>query len=153
MRERDSRLEPSDALIAEVAEVHLVAIKAKRQDKGGVFPVEEMKLLRQHADDQAPLAVDDERSADDGRVAAKLAPPISVRQHGRFGRARGIVLLCESAPQSGLHAEKRERAVGHQKSGDLLGFGHSCDAHGIARVQANILNGSPLLAKDEVIRG
>lgn len=74
-----------------------------------------MKLLRQHADDLTPLAVDHERSPDDRCIAAEFPAPVTVGQHGGFWQARRIVLFSERTPQSRLDAEKRERAVGYEE--------------------------------------
>src|SRR5258707_287122 len=112
-----------------------VAIELERDDYAGTFPVQEVKSLRQDADDWAGFAIYDDVAADDRSIAAKFAAPIAVSEHGGFGSARRIVLLGEAAAQQGRHAEERESAVRDSQGTNLLGVGHAGQAHGVARVK------------------
>src|SRR5882762_9394207 len=61
----DSWLEPGETLITEVAEMSFVAVKLKWSDYGGIFPIQEMKSLRQGTDDLTALAIHDDVAAND----------------------------------------------------------------------------------------
>src|SRR5438067_12332579 len=63
------------------------------------------------------------------------------------------MLLGEFASEHWLTAKKSTRAVSHHKSRHLLGCRNSRNAHEIAHIQANVLESTSLLAKDEIIRG
>ena len=148
----DGWLEPGESLIAEIAKMRFVTVKLERDDYARIFPVQEVKSLRQDADNLAVLAVHDNVSAHDGSIAAKLAAPIAVREHCRFGSARRIVLLGEDAAEHGRHAEERESAVGDSQGTNLFGFGYAGHAHRVACVKTEVLEGTILVAKDEVVR-
>ena len=128
-----------------------VTVKLERDDYAGIFPVQEMKSLRQDADDLPGLAVHDDIAAHDGSIAAKFAVPIAVSEHGGFGSARRIILFGEAAAQDGKSAEERESAVRDSQGMNLFGLGHAGHAHGVAPVKTEILEGAILVAEDEVV--
>src|SRR6266550_1153042 len=151
--EGDAGFEPGQTVVAEVAEVDFAAVKLERRNQGGIIPVQEMKSLRQNADDLPAFAVHDEVAADRGGVSAKFAAPIAIGEHDSFGGARCIVLFGEAATQQGRNAEERESAVSDTQGGDLFGLGDTRHAYGVTRVHADILHGEVLFAVDEVVGG
>src|SRR6266550_196701 len=151
--EGDARHQPGETVVAEVAEVDFAAVKLERGNQGGIIPVQEMKSLRQDADDLTALAVDDDVAADRRGVSAKFAAPIAVGEHDSFEGARRVVLLGEAATQQGRNAEERESAVSDTQGGDLFGLGDARHTHGVSRVHADILHGAVLFAVDEVVGG
>src|SRR5205807_1722432 len=92
----DALFEPGETLIAEVAEMGFTTVKLKRNDYAGIFPVQEVKLLRQDSDDLPGLAIHNGVTAYHGSIAAKFTAPIAVSEHGGFGRARRVILLGEA---------------------------------------------------------
>ena len=151
--EGDAGPESGETVVAEIAEVNLVAVKLERGNHGGIIVIEEMKALRQNANNLAALAIHDDVAADHGGVAAKLATPITVSKHDGFGSARRIILFAEAATEQRRNAEERESAVRDAQGGDLLGFGNTGHTHRVALIQANILQGAVLFAVDEVVGG
>ena len=83
--DRDARLQPRDALIAEVADEHLGAIEPERQHERRVV-AQEAEALGQHADDLARRAVDHQRLADGVGIAVEHALPVLVAQDHRRRR-------------------------------------------------------------------
>src|SRR6266704_375961 len=149
----DAWLEPGKTLVAEVAKMGFVTVKLKRDDDTGIFPVQEVKSLRQDADDLPGFSVYDDVAPDHGGVAAKFAAPIAVSQRGGFGSARRIILFGEGAAQHGRNAEEGESAVSNAQGGDLFRFGDAGHAQGVARVKTDVLEGAVLFAEDEVVGG
>src|SRR6266853_6997477 len=149
----DAWLEPGKTLVAEVAKMGFGAVKLEWDDYAGLFPVQEVKSLRQDADDLPGFAVYDDVAAHDGGIAAKFAMPIAIKKHDGFGGARRIILLGEAAAQQGRHAEERESAIRNAQGANLFWFGHAGHAHGVARVKTEILEGAILVAEDEVVGG
>src|SRR5438046_339419 len=129
------------------------ALKLERDDYAGLLPVQEVKSLRQDANDLAGFAVHDDVTADDRSIAAKFATPIAVKKHDGFGGPRRIILPGKAAAQQGRHAEERESAIRNAQGTNLFGFGHAGHAHGVARVKTEILEGAILVAEDEVVGG
>src|SRR5258708_407271 len=105
--------------------MRFAAVKLERSDYAGIFPVQEMKPLRQNADDLPRFAIYDDVAAYDGNIAAKFAAPIPVSEHGGIGSARRIVLPGEAAAQHGRNAEERQRAISNAQSADLFRFGYA----------------------------
>src|SRR6266852_4371056 len=149
----DAGLEPGKTLVAEVAKMGFVAIKLERDDYTGIFPVQEVESLGQDADDLSRFAVHEDIVADDGRIAGKFAAPIAVGKNGGFRSARGIILFREGAAQQGRSAEERKSAVRNAQGADLFRFGNAGHDHGIAIVKTEILEGTILVAKYEVVGG
>ena len=131
----DAWLEPGETLIAEVAEMGFVAVKLERKDYAGLFPVQEVKSLRQDADDLAGFAVHDDIAPDDGNIAAKFAAPIAVKKHDGFGGPRRIILPGKAAAQQGRHAEERKSAIRDAQGTNLFWLGHAGHAHRVAGVK------------------
>ena len=120
LRERHARLEPRDRAVAEVAEKDLAPVELNRQQDGRMT-VEEAEVLRQHADDFPRAAVEHDRPADDGCIAAELRAPVAVRQdHGSWLSLR-VIVLRERAAEQRLHAEDRQHAW--VTSSDLISSG------------------------------
>src|SRR6266704_6817289 len=149
----DARLEPGETLIAEVAKMGFVTVKLERGDYGGIFPIKEVKSLRQDADDLPGFAVHNNVAADDGSIAAKFAAPIAVSEHDGLRSARRIILQGEGAAEQGRDAEERESAVCDSQGRNLFGLGHTGHAHGVARVKTDVLESAVLFAEDEVVGG
>src|SRR6266571_7938777 len=149
----DARLEPGETLIAEVAKMGFVTVKLKRDDDTGIFPVQEVKSLRQDADDLPGFAVHDDVAPDHGGVAAKFAAPIAVGEHGGFRSAGRIILFGEGAAEQERDAEERESAVSDSQGRNLFGLGHTGHAHGVARVKTDVLESAVLFAEDGVVGG
>src|SRR5262245_11440886 len=67
------------------------------------------------ADDLVRIAAQLDRAADHRRVAAVLALPECVAQHGdRRGAALAVVVVGEEAPQRGPYAERREELAARE---------------------------------------
>ena len=148
----DSRLQPRHAAIAEVGRVQFRPVEAERQDDLRVA-IEEAEPGGQHADDLARLAVDDDRLAHDGLIAAELALPVGVAQDHALGRLRRVVVGGEVAPQDRVDVEEAQRAVGHEECLDALGLAGAGDRHRAAVPESDVLEDAPLFAINEVIRG
>src|SRR5437667_9133665 len=129
------------------------ALKLERDDYAGLLPVQEVKSLRQDANDLPRLAVHDDVAANDGIISAEFAAPIAVSEHDGFGSARGIILFSESAAQQGRHAEEGKSAIRDAQGTNLFWLGHTGHAHGVARVKTEVLEGAILVAEDEVVGG
>src|ERR1041384_557687 len=129
-----------------------VAVKLEWHDYAGVFPIQEVKSLRQDADDLARFTVHDDVAAHDVSIAAKFAAPIAVSEHGGFGSARRIILLGEDAAQQRRHVEERESAVRDAQGTNLFGLGYAGHAYGVACIETEILESTILVAKNEVVR-
>ena len=78
----------------------------------------EVRRGLQHADDLDGLAVDSERLADDGRVAAEALLPVLVRQHHHRRGAGSVVAVAEGAPEHRREAHDREVVAGHEADVD-----------------------------------
>src|SRR6185503_2360197 len=65
LRQRDSRLEACHTWKTEIAQFSLTAVPLHGEVKSCVFSIEEMKILWQHTDDFARLAIHDDRLAND----------------------------------------------------------------------------------------
>ena len=99
--QRHAGLQPRHTAVAEVGRVQLRPVEAEREDELRVA-IEEAEPRGKHADDLARLAVDDDRLADDGLIAAELAFPVSVAEDHALGRLRRVVVGREvRAPGSG----------------------------------------------------
>ena len=72
-----------------------------------------------HADDRVRFAVDHQRAADDGQVAAEAPLPVAVTQH-RHLHIVGDFLLGEDAAGARLAAERREEAGGDAAGRDAF---------------------------------
>jgi hypothetical protein len=57
--------------------------------------------LRHDADDSERLGVEEQLTADDGRIAAELGLPEPVAEDHRAGRAVAVVALANGRPISG----------------------------------------------------
>ena len=83
--------------------------------------LQEVEAARQHPDDRERLAVDEERLADDARVAAVAALPQPVGQDDDPVPARHLLLGQEGAAHGRPHAEHREERRRDADAADLLG--------------------------------
>ncbi len=149
----DAWLEPGETVITEVAKIGFVAVKLKWSDNGGIFPVQEVKLLRQDADDLTRFAVHNDIAADRSGVTTKFAAPIAVGKHDGFGSARRIVLLGKGVAQHGRNTEERQSAIRNAQGADLFRFGDARHADGVTCVKTDVLESAVLIAEDEVVGG
>ena len=83
--------EPSDPLVAELAGEDLRPHEGPREDQRRLL-TEEPEPGRQHTDDFARVAVDEERLADDARVTRELPLPVAVGQQNALGTSGQAVL-------------------------------------------------------------
>ena len=151
--ECDAGLDPGETVVTEVAEINFVAVKLGRGNQRGILVVQEMKPLRQDADDLPAFAIHDDVAAKHRGVAAKFAAPIAVGEHDGLGSSRRVVLFAEAATEQRRNAKNRESAVGDTQCLDLFGLGDTGHAHGVIGVHANILKGVVLFAINEVVGG
>ncbi len=96
--DRHSRLQSSDALIAEVSDVELGAIEAEGKDKLRIL-IEEAESVGEDADDFARAAVDCHRFSDDRWIAPELSLPVGVGQQHTFWALRRVVVRAERASE------------------------------------------------------
>src|SRR4029077_10480181 len=151
--EGDAGLEPGESVVTEIPQVGFIAVKLKGNKNGWIILIQEMKPLRQDANNLPALAVHNDIAADDGGVTAKFAPPIAVSEHDGFGSAWRIILFGKGAAENGNNAEERKSAVGDTQAGHLFGLRNACNAHGVIRVKTDVLQGAVLFAEDEVVGG
>ena len=85
--------------------------------------LQKVEAARQHADDGERPAVDQQRLADDARVAAVAAPPQAVGQDDHPFPPGLLLFGHEGAAESGLHAQHREERRRDADAADLLGDG------------------------------
>ena len=130
-----------------------VAIEFEGQEQGAIVPVEELKVLREDADDLARLAIHDEGLADDRGGALKLALPVSVAEHHGIRRSGGVFLAGKRMSENGSNSEQWKHAIADVDGAHPLGVATARHAHGIAVEYADILEGMVLLAVNEVVRG
>ena len=150
LRDRDSRLQPGQGLVAEVPEIQLAAIPPEGHNQGGIVVVEKMKSFGQDTDDLPRLSVHRDRAPNDVRLGAKLLAPVAVGQQHGGHRARRIVLAGEQAPQRWNDTQQRQRAVGNVQPRYMLRFSCAGYVERVAVVGADILQGCALLAVDKV---
>src|SRR5580692_4542948 len=135
----NSGLEPSDAIVAELAEGSFAAIELERQKELGLFAVEKTEAAGHDADDLMRLAVEGDSTADDGAIGAETALPIAVAEHDSIGRVGGNVGAVEPAAQHGRDAEDGKHAVRDVERLNLLRAGLSGDGDRIALIDSDVL--------------
>src|SRR5205085_9346185 len=91
----------------------------------------ELEARGHHADDRVRLAVEDERAADDARVAAEASLPELVREHGDQSSALRVVLCRQRAPALDVDAEQREEARSGERSDDAFGLARACEVYAL----------------------
>ena len=101
--------------------------------------VEEAEVLPQHADDFPRAAIQHDRAADDGWIAAKLRTPIAVRQDHGPRLCIFSVVLRERAAEKRLHPENRQDVRSHIERPDLFRFGEPGKARSVGAPETNIL--------------
>jgi hypothetical protein len=124
--QRNARLQPGHAAVAEVGRVQFRPVEAERQDELRVA-IEEAEPGGEHSDNLARLAVDDDRLAYDGLIAAELAFPVRVAQEHALGCFQRVVVGREVAPQDRVDVEEAQRAVRHEECLDAFGFAGAGD--------------------------
>ena len=82
----------------------------RRPDLDGGIRIREP--LRHHTDDRPRLAVEQNRSANDRRIAAEAAAPQVPAQDGGPASARAVLPSSERAAVGGLNAQRREQIPG-----------------------------------------
>ncbi len=150
--QRDARLETSQPLVAELAQVSVGAVQPERQDDGRIGEIQKPELARENADDPPADTVDPDRAPDGRGLAAEPSLPIGVADHRRGGTGRDVVGARELTPRRRRDAENRQHAVGDRDRGHVLGLAGSRDADVLRSIQADVLEASALLAIDEVVR-
>src|SRR5206468_2295295 len=68
----------------------------------------------------------------------------------RLGAAWGIVGLREESAEQGLHAENRQRPLGHIQGPDLFGFAEAGHGVRVAAPESDVAEALPLLAVGEI---
>ena len=126
---RDARLQlADDVVVLAVADLCGVGIQLERHDDLGVeraaerrhHLAREVEALREHADHLIWLAVQDQRAADRGRIAAEAAHPGRVAEDGGAARAGGGVVRPEQPSECGAGAEHRQQVGGRPDRADPL---------------------------------
>src|SRR5438046_6656702 len=115
------------------------ALKLERDDYAGLLPVQEVKSLRQDANDLAGFAVHDDVTADDRSIAAKFATPIAVKKHDGFGGPRRIILPGKAAAQQGRHAEERKSAIRDAQGTNLRSEEHTSELQSLTNLVCRLL--------------
>ena len=87
----------------------------------GVHAQGKVERLGHHAGDFPKDAVEVDRSADDGGIAAEATAPEAVAEDHDVGRAGTLVRSRERASVQGPDAEHVEESAGHGRTGNLLG--------------------------------
>ncbi len=80
----------------------------------------EVSPPREHTDDRVRIAAHFHHPSDRGQVAAELALPEAVVEHGRVAAPALMLLREEAAPDRHLQAEHREEAVADGGPADFL---------------------------------
>ena len=130
LRNRDSRFEPGDSLVAEVADEHLGTIDTEWQDELRIG-VQKLEAGGKNPDDFARRAIDGNLPTDDRRIAPELAYPVRIREHRPLGRLRRIVVSGEPTAEYRLNPEHRERAIGDRQHVDTFRFADAGHRYGI----------------------
>ena len=79
-----------------------------------------MKIRWEHAGDGAPNAAHGERTAGDGRVAAKAAVPQTAGDYGDAGRPRAIFIGGEESSRGGFYAKNTKKIRRNASAGITL---------------------------------
>src|SRR5207253_11514746 len=80
---------------------------------------EDPEARRQHADDRARNAIDNDAASDDRRIGAELAPPESVRQQDDVVASSYRIVAGEAATERRLDAEHRKEVGVDEETLDL----------------------------------
>ena len=78
-----------------------------------------MEVGRHHAADLVSAPVEDQRAAGDPAIAAELAAPERVGEHGRPRTAGDVLALRRTAPEGRLDLQRGEKAGGDPRDADL----------------------------------
>ena len=122
----DARLQARDPLEAEARQHQRAAVEPQRDDQVGVR-VEDAEARRHHAHDFPGLALDDDATPDDGRIAAEAALPVAVREHHSGWPAGLLIGVRQPSADGRRDAERLERAVRHVHATHL--FRLACPGH------------------------
>ena len=113
-------LEPRDGHHpVHAAELVLPAFHRHRQEHFGLPQEREMEVGRHHAADLVGAPVEDQRAAGDPAIAAELAAPERVGEHGRPRTAGDVLALRRTAPEGRLDLQRGEKAGGDPRDADL----------------------------------
>ena len=114
--------------------------------------VEQARSRGEDADDFHRRARDRDRAAEHARVAAELALPEPVIEHGHPGMSR-LVLTRQQAPaERDRQAKQAEQAVAHVRSADLARFAGAQHGEHAARIRLDLLERPRVLADAHEVR-